>query len=354
MAYKISNGSWRVEYFLNGKRRTKQFPTRALAKAFEAKVRLKRFVEPEKRVNLTFQQFAQQWMEKYCRLRKAESQWIEDESMLRNHLNPAFGKIKLEKLDPSHLEQVQQKLSGRLKPKSINNITNLAKTMLGQAVKWRYLLVNPFLLVDSLRVGEQDFDFWTIEERESFLSHCYRLDAGFAEIVEFATHTGLRVGEIHGLRRDCLDFSRRTIVVKRNYVDKTKKHYEFNKTKTIGQLPMNQRTFEILSARENLPPEELVFKASSAICDYSEKLKRLAKKSGVKQIRFHDLRHTYASCLVMAGVDIFVVKELMRHANIKMTLRYSHLDPDYLSGKTDCLVVPTFFPQSGLRLVPTP
>ncbi len=67
------------------------------------------------------------------------------------------------------------------------------------------------------------------------------------------------------------------------------------------------------------------------------KLKFRCRKFGVKEIRFHDLRHTFASCLALAGVDLMVIKDLMRHKSYQMTLRYAHLHPDHLKGKTDVL-----------------
>lgn len=71
--------------------------------------------------------------------------------------------------------------------------------------------------------------------------------------------------------------------------------------------------------------------------DASKKMKRRCKQVGVRPIRFHDLRHTFASCLAMAGVPLMVIKELMRHQSYSITLKYAHLHPDHLMGATDVL-----------------
>lgn len=73
----------------------------------------------------------------------------------------------------------------------------------------------------------------------------------------------------------------------------------------------------------------------------------MCRKAGVKEIRFHDLRHTFASCLAMTGVNPLLTKELMRHKSFQMTLRYSHLHPDYLKGATEILCRASSGPPMG-------
>ncbi len=65
---------------------------------------------------------------------------------------------------------------------------------------------------------------------------------------------------------------------------------------------------------------------------------QLRDRAGISDFRFHDLRHTFASKLVMAGVDLYVIKELMGHSTIQMTERYAHLAPQYKANAVEKLV----------------
>ena len=66
-------------------------------------------------------------------------------------------------------------------------------------------------------------------------------------------------------------------------------------------------------------------------------LRDIAKAAGVKPIRFHDLRHTFAALWVMSGQSIYELQKVLGHSSVTMTERYSHLSPEHLKGKTEFL-----------------
>jgi integrase len=352
MAEKLKSGSWRVRYENRGKRYSETFPNKDLALKFEAGLRLgkiEHLISDEEVSQIKFCNFAEKWLAEYCRIEKAESQWFEDHSVIVNHLNPAFGEIylnSLKKLDLSELKLKLQKAHkpGKQKspyaPKTINNVIGLAKKIMNTAVEWELISRNPFQDVKKIKVKDQDFSFWRPEERDQFLSQCDQDDEDFADAVLVACHTGLRLGELAGLTWEAVDFDRRVIAVRDTYSFKLKK--SFNRTKTHAKsihLPMNDLLVRILVDRKGRMDsnEKVVFPGQllrTACC----KLQTRCRRYGIKEIRFHDLRHTFASCLAMAGVDLMVIKELMRHQSYQMTLRYAHLHPDHLVGATDVLV----------------
>lgn len=126
------------------------------------------------------------------------------------------------------------------------------------------------------------------------------------------------------------------LVRETTYCFKLKKGLNYTKTHDKAvHLPMNELVIGTLRRRKGLETG-LVF-PQALLKDACKKLQRRCRRYGVKPIRFHDLRHTFASCLAMASVDLMVIKDLMRHKSYQMTLRYAHLHPDHLRGATDVL-----------------
>ena len=94
--------------------------------------------------------------------------------------------------------------------------------------------------------------------------------------------------------------------------------------------------FNILKEHQLKAPGADIF-PKELLSNARHRFRTLCLQVDARPIRFHDLRHTFASCLTVAGVDIRTVQELMRHKSLAMTLRYAHLHPDYLKGATDVL-----------------
>ena len=87
------------------------------------------------------------------------------------------------------------------------------------------------------------------------------------------------------------------------------------------------------------PEDELIFSTGNGrpFKDFRKSFFTALEKSGIKGFRFHDLRHTFASHLVMSGIDLNTVRELLGHKSIKMTLRYAHLSPHHKKAAVSVL-----------------
>ena len=109
------------------------------------------------------------------------------------------------------------------------------------------------------------------------------------------------------------------------------------KTKLVRHIPMNGIVMEVLSSRANDRLDAPIFNISFE--NIRRKFRAACKAAKVRQIRCHDLRHTFASHLAMAGVPITTIRDLLGHTDIKMTSRYAHLIPSSLSSATDLLLL---------------
>jgi integrase len=133
-----------------------------------------------------------------------------------------------------------------------------------------------------------------------------------------ALHTGFRASELCSLTWNDIDFRRRTVTVRAGYV----------KNGESRTMPMNEvLTTTLKAVKLNSADGERVFcgRQGTPYRSFRTAFERAVRLAGVADFTFHDLRYTFASRLVMAGVDLPTVKELLGHKDISMTMRYAHL-----------------------------
>ena len=142
-----------------------------------------------------------------------------------------------------------------------------------------------------------------------------------------ALNTGMRKGEILGLKWKDINFRQRVIVL----LD--------TKNNERREVPINKLLFEVLLPLRKNPDSPYVFskKNGKPYSNVRTSFETTKEKAGIEDFRFHDLRHTFASHLVMAGVGLRTVQELLGHKSYEMTLRYTHLSPDHKKAAVDIL-----------------
>lgn len=148
-------------------------------------------------------------------------------------------------------------------------------------------------------------------------------------IVLLALNTGLRRGDLLSLEWGHVDFNNRQI---RKVINKTRRK---NHSLTPSILPLSGEAMQTLRQwhkQQGQPKAGLVFPSpvtGGELDNIAKAWNGVVKDAGIENFRFHDLRHTFASRLVMAGVPLNTVRELMTHSDIKMTLVYAHLSPSH-------------------------
>jgi integrase len=135
----------------------------------------------------------------------------------------------------------------------------------------------------------------------------------------------MRKGELLGLRWDQVNFEQGII----SLLD-TKNHER-------RDIPMNETAKDTLQGIERKGEHVFPNGEGQTFANVRKSFDTAVRKSGITDFRFHDLRHTFASNLVMEGIDIMTVKELMGHKDLTMTLRYAHLAPNHKTRAVNIL-----------------
>jgi integrase len=245
--------------------------------------------------------------------------------VLREHLVPAFGKRRLDPIGPADVEAFKaRKLKEGQAAKSVNNHLCVLRKLLNLAVEWGELPHAP--CVKPLRVPHADFQFLTFEETERFLR------AAAPEWKAFLTtalKTGLRVGELLALRWEDLDLVAGRLVVRRTLWRDQEGTPKGGRTR---EVPLSDEAVAVLKAHRHLQGPYVFCEADGTRLTHTrvkDVVPRACTRAGLaKRLTTHDLRHTFASHLVMRGVALKAVQELLGHATIDMTMRYAHLSPD--------------------------
>lgn len=330
---KIRN-TWWVDFRFKRDRFRKRSPenSRAGAIEYEAMIRQKLArgepldPAPAPAPSPAFSAFSAEWLEVYVRTNNKPSVQESEARILRTHLVPFFGRMQLKNIDHINVERYKaEKLADGLKAKTINNHLGILAKCLNTAVEWKQDL-NP-IRIKRLRTPIPPFKFLTPDESTRLLSSWSSPE--WQAMAQTALHTGLRLGELFGLRWQDVDLDNRQIIVRQSIVS------------GIVGVPKNYRertiplTGNVLSALRNLPRRgELVFTR-----DNGEALTRgmaqnailhACRKAGIQQIGWHALRHTFASHLGANGTPITAIQALLGHSNINMTMRYTHTSPSAL------------------------
>ncbi len=191
------------------------------------------------------------------------------------------------------------------------------------AVKQRDVLVRNKRTSANLHRLERNMPLYETFESVRFVDY-------LEPLVITAMNTGLRRGELLGL-------TWKDVVLERGYLTVKAENAKSKKTRTV---PLNNTVIDVLSDwKEQNPLSEYVFVSSEGkpLTDVKKPWMKLLSDAAIEDFRFHDLRHHFASKLVMAGVDLNTVRELLGHSDLKMTLRYAHLAPEHKAAAVNLI-----------------
>ncbi|MBO1924586.1 site-specific integrase [Thiomicrorhabdus sp. 6S3-12] len=247
-----------------------------------------------------------------------------------------FMHLALTDITPQKLDKwVSGQLSNDIKPATVNRAINAIKALLNQAVKWHLINSNPiegFKRLKTDKKGVVRFLSEIEEERLWQAIHSRGIDDHIKPLFTVLLNTGARPQEAFNLRWDDINFTNKLLTVQAS----------FSKTGQTRHIPINEKLLSGLTEWKLIcPSNELVFpsnmNADKPIVSVNKAWYKLRRNAELIDFRLYDLRHTFASKLVMKGIDIYTVSELLGHSSIEMTKIYAHLSPDHLKSAVDKL-----------------
>ncbi len=291
----------------------------------------RRGVTQQGRTGLTFAVLADEWLDAGVSHRDwSYNTEVDYRSVLRCHLLPAFGDLRVEAVSASRIEKWRNELVSErgLARRNVNKIHAILGNILEYAREHHGLRENPAARVRKLRESYDAgrFDFYSPDEIGLLVAHAATEQD--AAIFVTAAFTGLRRGELIALRWGEVDFANRSIRVVEGY---TRKRQGRTKSRRSRTVPMVEEVARVLAAIRagagRSGAKDLVFPGEGAEFLDGSALRRrylLARKAaGVRPLRFHDLRHTFGS-LAINRASIVQVQAWMGHADVKTTMRYLH------------------------------
>ncbi len=292
---------------------------------------------------LTLAEHLNQWLNGYVKTNCSQRTMDGYQSIIERHLIPALGQLQLKQLQPQAIQSYYGQACEKLSARTVHHQHRVLSQSLKYAVRQGYLGRNPAELVDppsprnkamrTLTPGEVEVLFDTAKD-----NHYY-------PVIYMAVSTGLRQAELLGLRwRDIdvdimMSISVSQVLYKRQGICEFKEPKTSHSRRRVAMTPKlalflkkyrEERELLCLQLGTCLSLDDLVFcNPEGKPLDpsvLSHDFARIVKRAGLKGIRFHDLRHTFASLMLLRGAKPKVISEALGHASVAFTMdTYSHI-----------------------------
>ena len=316
----------------------------------EVKEKLRTAIENSKRLDYTqtgkytVGQWMDEWFEAYAKVKVRPSSHQTYKGYIENHIKPNIGDIPIEKLTSLQLQKFYRLLltEGRipriesekqprgLSAKTVRNINQVISSAMDMAVRHKLILTNPTEGCELPKVEHREMKTLPAEQLGAFLREAK--ESGVYELYYLDLATGLRRGELLGLKWEDIDLQNGIIHVRRQVarVDGEVKELPLKTKNSYRNISISRDAVAMLTEMEAHRSSDYVFPSSTggpiSPDSVNNMLHRVLKRAGLPSIRFHDLRHTFATLALQNGVDIKTVSGMLGHFSAGFTLdTYAHV-----------------------------
>jgi integrase len=344
------SGEWWIFIDHQGRRKAKKIGkdkklALEAARKIEAKLTLGDLgITEDKTKAPTFKEYAELWLNGYIKGLRRQSTFERYQDILRRHIYPALGNKPIDEMGRGEIRELLLKLHRKgLSRSTVTLIKDVISGPLAFAVDEEMIPINPVVGITKRLQLHQDrkveIEPLTKEEVSLFMEDCQILAPAHYPFFLCAFRTGMRLGELLGLRWGDVDWQGKFIEVRRSY-----KMGRTTPTKTgrVRRVDMSDQLLEVLRVLHTQRKRESLREGTGEVIEtifhrggkcmeqnYIRRVfKRLLVKAGLREIRLHDIRHTFASLLLSDGASPVYVKEQLGHTSIQMTVDiYGHLIP---------------------------
>jgi len=313
--YQKAPGKWVIDFTCRGRRIRRVIEgnktiAENVAATIKADIIRNKYGIPGPQKRILFENFADEYIELHSKQNKRS--WKRDLTSLKN-LRAFFGGKFLSEITPDLIEKYKAKRKAEVKPASVNRELALLKHMYTKAIDWNKATENPVKKVKLLREDNKKERILSKEEIKRLIEAAEQSDSYVKQFIIIGLNTGMRKDEILSLKWENIDFRNMFINVTHAKSGKSRK------------IPMNTVVKKALESIEK--KNDYVFfnpKTKSYTKNITKAFKTVCRKAGIKNFRIHDLRHTAATKMIEAGVDLVTVSKILGHSSIQMTMRYAH------------------------------
>lgn len=286
-----------------------------------------------KTFNGDLEEWSVYWLHHYKKPIIKQSTFFNYKWLINKYILPYIGEKRIDDLTNEEVRNYIERIERLgLSHGTTNNIFILLKKLLEEAENQNIISSNP---CQSIKLSRKKYKnkvpvALTKSEQKQLEYFAFK-EKGCSAII-LALYSGLRIGEISGLKWSDIDFENGTICVNRT-ISRVNSHSEGRKTEVLIGIPKTDQSYRVIPLAENLKNYLLAKKAlssSSHVVSCKNKMteprviryrfKKVVKASGIRNIHFHSLRHTFATRCLEERVDISSLSKLLGHASAKMTL----------------------------------
>ncbi len=343
-------GKWKADVWYRGKKiAIKSFSKKAFAEKFERDTLMdaeKQQVSGTHAKDYTYKEIFEFWYIN-ATSRKRRRSLIKDSQMHKKYIQPTIGELRISEITVIHFEKIVSTILKKdLTKATANLVIQHFKAVFNYSYMNDLIARHPAKNFKQLRLDKKEMSYFSQDEMDQLLSYTNQKYIG-EERWKHALYltlflTGGRLGEILGLQWNQINFNRESILLSQMWDGVDHQIVLTTKGRKDRAFPMNSLLKKELGSIRNRSKGSFIFSdMEDRPIDPSNFRNRNWRKdlinAGIRPMRIHDCRHTYASLFVMNGGKLYDLKTVLGHADMKTTEKYAHLSNEHLAGVKDII-----------------